>query len=50
MSDKYYKVKNYYDDELWNVEMVRNAVLKGWITEAEFEMITGVSYKEEKNE
>ncbi len=39
MSPKYNKVKKYYDSGFWNVEMVRNAVTKGWITKAEFEMI-----------
>lgn len=44
MSDKYIKVKNYYDSGLWNIKMVRNAVIKKWITEEEFEMITGNGY------
>lgn len=38
------KVKNYYDQKLWNETRVRNAVVKGWITEAEFEEITGNEY------
>lgn len=40
-SPKYYKVKTYYDQGLWNKIMVHNAVLKGWITEIEYEEITG---------
>lgn len=40
-SAKYDKVKNYYDNGLWNTEMVHNAVVKGWITDAEFKEITG---------
>lgn len=44
MSEKYLKVKNYYDSGMWNIKMVRNAVVKKWITEEEFEMITGIGY------
>ncbi|MCD7709547.1 MAG: XkdX family protein [Clostridiales bacterium] len=44
MSSKYTKVKGYYDAKLWSVEAVRNAVVKGWITEEEFEEITSESY------
>ena len=40
----YKAVKKYYDKKLWTLEMVRNAVVKGWITAEEFEMITGISY------
>ena len=38
------KVKNYYDMKVWNETRVRNAVVKGWITEEEFEEITGEEY------
>ena len=41
MSKHFKKVKGYYDSGLWSIERVRNAVLKGWITEEEFELITG---------
>ena len=44
MSPKFQKVKNYYDKGLWTVNMVRNAVVKDWITAAEFEEITGEKY------
>ena len=44
MSEKYQKVKKYYDSGLWNVKMVRNAVEKKWITADEFEEITGMKY------
>lgn len=44
MSKKYNLVKRYYDNGLWNKEMVRNAVVKGWITSAEYELITGEVY------
>lgn len=44
MSQKFNKVKKYYDDGLWNKAMVHNAVVKGWITAAEYEEITGEPY------
>ena len=44
MSEKYIKVKNYYNNGLWNITMVKNAVVKGWITEDEFEKIVGEKY------
>lgn len=43
-SPKYEKVKNYYDNGLWNIEMLRNAVVKNWITEEEYEEIVGEGY------
>ena len=45
MSKKYNLVKRYYDNGLWNKEMVHNAVAKGWITAAEYEEITGEVYE-----
>lgn len=44
MSKKFETVKKYYDDKLWNKTKVRNAVVKGWITEEEFKLITGEDY------
>jgi len=44
-SKNFEKVKSYYDKGLWNEEMVRNAVVKGWITEEEFLEIVGKNYK-----
>lgn len=44
MSSKFEKVKKYYDKGFWTIDMVRNAVVKGWITEEEFEEITGEKY------
>ena len=44
MSAKYNKVKGYYDSGLWNKTMVRNAVVKGWITAEEYAQITGDPY------
>ena len=46
MSPKYAKVKTYYDGGLWSIDKVRNAVVKGWITAAEFTEITGEAYEE----
>ena len=45
-SPKFDKVKNYYDKGLWTKKMVHDAVVKGWITPAEFEEITGEPYEE----
>lgn len=44
-STNYEKVKNYYDNGRWSIERVRNAVGR-WITEQEFEEITGEPYEE----
>ena len=38
------KIKYYYDYGFWNKVMVRNAVVKGKITEEEFKEITGEDY------
>ena len=43
-SKQYEKVKKYYDDGMWTIARVRNAVVKGWITEDEFVEITGENY------
>ena len=43
-NNNYYKVKTYYDMKMWNESRVRNAVKMNWITEAEFEVITGKVY------
>lgn len=49
-SKNFYKVKKYYHSfkvdgtRMWTIEMVRNAVVKNWITEAEFKEITGEDY------
>lgn len=45
MSQKFKKVKKYYDNGAWNKEMVANAVIKGWITAEEYEIITGEVYE-----
>lgn len=40
------RVKKNYDTGLWNKEMVKTAVLKGFITKAEYVDITKEEYKE----
>lgn len=40
----YQKIKEYYDKGLWNDEMVKNAVIKGKITQDEYKEITGIEY------
>lgn len=46
MSRKFNTVKAAYDRGSWNKAMVANAVSKGWITAAEYEIITGEVYPE----
>ncbi|MCD8090087.1 MAG: XkdX family protein [Clostridiales bacterium] len=48
MSTNYSKVKKYYKTGLWDISRVSNAVVKGWITEDEYEEITGEEYAEEE--
>jgi hypothetical protein len=44
MSKYFKKVKSFYDEKLWTLIMVKNAVDR-WLTEEEFTMITGEQYK-----
>lgn len=44
-SPKYDKVKYYYDNGFWDKNKVKNAVVKGWITEEEYTEITGDPYQ-----
>lgn len=46
MSEHFYEVKSYYDRGTWSVERVRRAVVKGWITEAEYMEIVGDEYED----
>lgn len=50
-SAKFDKVKGYFEDDLWNEAMVRNAAKNPpgnpWITEAEAEEILGGGAKED---
>lgn len=43
-SANYEKVKLWYRMKMWNEVRVRNAVKMVWITETEFEEITGKAY------
>lgn len=45
-SKKFALVKKYYDKRLWTELAVQNAVVKNWITAAEYEEITGEPYAE----
>lgn len=44
-SKKYEVVKRNYRLDLWDIDRVRNAVEKNWITAEEFEEITGESFE-----
>ena len=43
-SKMYEQIKNYYACGMWSKNMVRNAVVKGKITAAEYAEITGEQY------
>lgn len=43
-SEKFELVKEYYDSGRWKKKAVKNAVVKHWITAAEYEEITGEAY------
>ncbi len=43
-SPKFELVKDYYDSGRWSKKAVKNAVVKGWITAAEYDEITGEVY------
>lgn len=45
MSRNFEKVKRYYYVGWWNLEMVKKAVVKGWITKTEYKKITGEKYE-----
>ena len=40
----YQKILQWYKAGIWTKQMVRNAVIKGKITQAEFKEITGEDY------
>ena len=46
MSPKYKQVLYWYKTGAWDEQKVHNAVVKGWITAAEYELITGKPYAE----
>ena len=39
------KIKKWYESGMWTKKMVRNAVIKGKITEDEYTEITGEAYE-----
>lgn len=45
MSKKFKTVKAAYDRGNWDKTMVGNAVVKGWITAEEYQLITGDVYE-----
>lgn len=47
-SKKYKTVRSYYLNNLWSERQVRDAVVKNWITEEEFEEIVGKPYASEE--
>ncbi len=44
-SNNFYNVKRWYNSGMWSKERVYNAVGSGYISEAEYKLITGESYK-----
>ena len=44
MSEKFETVKKYFDNGMWSELQIKNAVVKNWITAAEFQAITGKAY------
>lgn len=46
-SKKFDKVKKYYDDGLWKLKRVKDAVKQKWITSEEYEIITGEVYNDQ---
>lgn len=45
-SEMFYQIKEWYEAGRWSIEKVRNAVIKGKITEEEFLEITGENFTE----
>jgi len=44
-SEKFETIKKYYSIGAWNKTRVKNAVVKGWITQEEYRIITGEDYE-----
>lgn len=44
-SRAFYMIKAHYENHFWSKPMVKNAVIKGKITAAEYEEITGEAYE-----
>ena len=49
-SKQFNDVRSYYKYHMWQKRQVMNAVKQGWITEYEYEEITGESYPVQKEE
>ena len=49
-SKKFTDVRSYYKYHMWKKRQVMNAVKQGWITEYEYEEITGELYPVQKEE
>ena len=47
MSKKFKQIKYWYATGMWSIEKVADAVVKGWITAAEYKLITGEDYPTE---
>ncbi len=47
MSNKYAKVKKYYENGLWSLRQVGDAAKRGWVSVEEYEEITGEVYEGE---
>ncbi len=43
-SKNYEKVRQFYNMKMWDLNRVKNAVVKKWITKAEYAEITGEEY------
>ena len=43
--NKFKRVKYWYDEKMWDIRRVRNAVAMDWITEDEYKVITGEDYE-----
>lgn len=48
MSDKFRRVNQHYKNGYWSLRQVWEAVDDGWITEAEYQEITGMVYEREE--
>lgn len=43
-SKNFERVRYYYTHNLWSIERVRQAVVKGWISQSEYQEITNEPY------
>ena len=44
-SKKFKKIKSWHESGIWTKRMVTDAVIKNWITAAEYEEITGEPFQ-----